>query len=630
MDGEDANNKKMAEATTTRTVRRGPDTNNDPAFPDQDLSTPDTVDKDQMRKVAENTPAGRNIGAPVRANDEGDVLGYSLGGTDAGLFDIDIATGQLKTKGKLNREDITGDPKTYVVMVTAVDPFGQTDTATVTIEIENEDERPTINERTAKTTLMYPEPLPAEGQTELPDPVLLWTYAATDDEDDASTTDLNWKLEGADRSKLDIGETDGMLTFVDNPDFEKPADADKDNVYQVTVVVTDSGRLTDTLAVRVEVTNAKEAGEVTFTVGTPRVGVPLTAMLEDPDGDETGHEWQWMVAAAADTETAGTAIDGATSATFTPRDSDPTKFLSVKVKYTDGKGKDEVTEVLTTAVAASAAPRFYDKVRTDGTKKLVDKFELRLMENTAANENTKMQGDIFADHRTDDVATVLQYVVGGADGGSFKIVTGGSESNDVKLQARDPLDYEDKASYAVTVTATDSDGLSGSIDVTITVTDMDEMPEIMVGGLVISGMSSVYYAENGTDDVAAYRLVGPMADTATWSLEGDDVGDFMFSGGMLTFRASPNYENPADMDMDNTYMVTLKANDGTYMDTHDVMVMVTNEDELGMLAGEDSVGYMENGTVAVGTYTADGPVPPVGRLKATTWEPSPSVALPVS
>ena len=27
-----------------------------------------------------------------------------------------------------------------------------------------------------------------------------------------------------------------------NPDFEKPADANKNNVYEVTVVVTDSGR----------------------------------------------------------------------------------------------------------------------------------------------------------------------------------------------------------------------------------------------------------------------------------------------------------------------------------------------------------------------------------------------------
>ena len=237
---------------------------------------------------------------------KGTYWAYSLGGTNAGLFDIAIATGQLKTKGKLNREDITADLKTYEVMVTAVDPFGQTDTATVTIEIENEDERPTINERTAKDDAQVPgtRPGPEVTKQTSPDRVLLWTYAATDDEDDASDTGLDWKLEGADRSKLTIGTTDGMLKFVDNPDFEKPADANKNNVYEVTVVVTDSGRLTDTLAVRVEVTNAKETGVLTFTVGVPRVGVPLTAMLEDLDGGETGHEWQWMVAATADTETA--------------------------------------------------------------------------------------------------------------------------------------------------------------------------------------------------------------------------------------------------------------------------------------------------------------------------------------
>ena len=60
------------------------------------------------------------------------------------------------------------------------------------------------------------------------------------------------------------------------------------------------------------------------------------------------------------------------------------------------------------------------------------------------------------------------------------------------------------------------------------------------------------------------------------------MGDFMFSnGGMLTFRSSPDYENPTDMNMDNMYMVTIMADDGTDMDTHDVMVRVTNEDEMG-------------------------------------------------
>ena len=586
IDEEDANNKKMAEESTLRTVRAAPEDNKDPAFPDQTPDDPGNEVTAQDRKVAENTPAGRNIGVPVKANDEGDVLAYSLGGTDVSRFTIDIATGQLKTKGKLNREDITEAEKTYEVIVTAVDPFGQTDMATVTIEIENEDESPAINERNAKAMLKYAEPLLAEDATELPEPVLLWTYEATDHEDDASDTVLKWELEGADKSKLALtvnGDGDGELKFLKNPDFEKPADANKNNVYEVTVVVTDSGDLTDTLAVRVEVTNAKEAGEVTFTAGTPRVGVPLTAELEDPDGDETGHEWQWMVAdSSAD---AGTAIDGATSATFTPRDRDLTKFLSVKVKYTDGKGKDEVTQVLTTAVAASAAPRFYDKAIAAEDEKVVTKFELKLAENTGTFDpiSDKQDGDIFVGHRTDDVATVVKYAVGGTDGGSFKIVTGVQGSGEVKLQAQGPLDIEEKGSYAVEVTATDSDGSSATLSVTVTVTPVDEMPVVMLGGLAISGMSSVHYAENGTDAVATYTAAGPDAASTEWSLEGPDRGDFTVERSgmsvMLKFRSSPNYESAADADTDSVYMVTIKADDGTYMDTHDVTITVTDENE---------------------------------------------------
>ena len=77
---------------------------------------------------------------------------------------------------------------------------------------------------------------------------------------------------------------------------------------------------------------------------------------------------------------------------------------------------------------------------------------------------------------------------------------------------------------------------------------------------------------------------------------------------MLTFRSSPDYENPMDADMDNMYMVTIMANDGTYDAMRMVTVTVTNEMELGMLTGQASVDYMENGTAAVGTYTADGMV----------------------
>ena len=120
--------------------------------------------------------------------------------------------------------------------------------------------------------------------------------------------------------------------------------------------------------------------------------------------------------------------------------------------------------------------------------------------------------------------------------------------------------------------------------VTIMVTPVNEAPVISVGGLAVTGQSAIEYAENGTGMVATYSAAGPDAARATWSLEGDDAGDFMIStAGVLTFRTIPNYEAPVDAGTDNVYQLTVKANDGTYTDTHAVTVMVTNVNEDGMV-----------------------------------------------
>ena len=95
-------------------------------------------------------PAGRNIGAPVSGDtDPGDVLTYTL---DAVLmrqtFDIDRATGQLKTKADLDHE--TKD--SYSVTVTATDPFGRVgQRRSVTIEVTDVNEAPTITGSPAST-----------------------------------------------------------------------------------------------------------------------------------------------------------------------------------------------------------------------------------------------------------------------------------------------------------------------------------------------------------------------------------------------------------------------------------------------------------------------------------------------
>ena len=154
------------------------------------------------------------------------------------------------------------------------------------------------------------------------------------------------------------------------------------------------------------------------------------------------------------------------------------------------------------------------------------------------------------------------------------------DSGQIEVAAGTTLDYETRQTYMVTVTAEDSFGGTASIMVTIMVTDLDEAPEITVGGLAISGMSGLDYAENGMGAVDTYMASGPDADMATWTLVGDDAGQFnITNGGMLMFKTAPDYEMPMDMGGDNMYMVTVMADDGTYMAMRDVVVTVTDVDD---------------------------------------------------
>ena len=91
--------------------------------------------------------------------------------------------------------------------------------------------------------------------------------------------------------------------------------------------------------------------------------------------------------------------------------------------------------------------------------------------------------------------------VSSADGAEGQITVG----------AGTKLDYETKQTYMVTVIATDSFGESATIDITITVTDVNEGPVISLvislGGLAISGMPpSIKRAENDSTALATYTV----------------------------------------------------------------------------------------------------------------------------
>ena len=127
---------------------------------------------------------------------------------------------------------------------------------------------------------------------------------------------MDWSLSGADASKFDITTTGATrtLSFKANPDYESPGDSGGDNVYEVTLVVTDSKGNSDEQDVTVKVTNLEEDGVVTLSTLQPRVGFPVTATLADPDNVTAGSvSWQWY---NGDIEDEQNAIEDATSDTL--------------------------------------------------------------------------------------------------------------------------------------------------------------------------------------------------------------------------------------------------------------------------------------------------------------------------
>jgi glucose/arabinose dehydrogenase len=106
----------------------------------------------------------------------------------------------------------------------------------------------------------------------------VYTAAATDADSDA----LTYSLSGADAALFTIGSASGALSFVRAPDYENPLDADHDNVYEVTVSVSE-GKATVTKAISVTVTNVAGA------VSTRRVATGFdTPVFLTGRGDGSG------------------------------------------------------------------------------------------------------------------------------------------------------------------------------------------------------------------------------------------------------------------------------------------------------------------------------------------------------
>ena len=176
-------------------------------------------------------------------------------------------------------------------------------------------------------------------------------------------------------------------------------------------------------------------------------------------------------------------------------------------------------------------------------------------------------------------------------------------SGAISLKQAGLLDYDlGQRSYTLTVTATDdgSPVMNDTIQVNITVTNLDEIP-------ALTGDSSARYPENSVQTVKSYTAVDPENAGINWSLSGDDADLFDIEGGALTFRDPPDFEVPEDNGNDNDYQVNVNASDGaTAIQTIPVTITVTDENEQpGFPQEQYTLNIPEN---TVGVSNAGDPV----------------------
>ncbi len=487
--------------------------------------------------IEENTAVNTNIGTVITATDpDGDELAYTLDGDDAESFDIDENSGQLKTKSALDFET----KQVYRVLIIASDDELE-DSLKVTINITDVDEnRAPIFEDGSATTRSIAENTGSGVDIGAP-------VSASDADNDS----LTYTLGGTDAASFEINSTNGQLRTKGALDYETK------RTYSVTVTASD-GKLSDSITVTINVTDVDENNAPVFaSANTTRsvaentgsgVNIGNAVSATDPDNDDLTYTLGGTDAASFEINSTNGQLR-----TKDALDYETKRTYSVTVTASDGKLSDSITVTINvTDVDENRSPVFASASTTRS-----------VAENTGSGVNI---GNAVS--ATDPDGDDLTYTLDGTDASAFNIV---SSSGQLKTKAA--LNYENKDSYSVTVTASDGK-LTDSITVTISVTDVDEnRPPVFTEGQSTT-RSIAENTDSGTNIGSPISATDADNDTLTYTLGGTDASSFDIAStsGQLQTKVSLDFETK------DSYSVTVSVADakgGT--DSINVTINITDD-----------------------------------------------------
>ena len=480
------------------------------------------------RSFPENSGTGTNVGGPVAATDgDNDTLTYSLTGNTR--FRISSTTGQITTaSGQSWDYEGTRNFQVTVNVRDSKDAAGAADTATddtiaVAISLTNVNEAPRFTSPPATATF-------AENGTG----TVIVDFDASD-VDASSTLSFGVTTTNNDGNKFRITNT-GALSFRNPPNFEMPTDVGDtamNNTYVVSVFVQDDGSPT-LLAyhtVTVTVTNVNEAPEITTDSG-------ISYIFDVAENTATS-----VVIKTFEAED----VDAGSVLTWDLQGADAGDFTITK--NADGHGELKFRNPPNFESPADAGANnvynFTVRVRDNGSPREDDTIPVEVTVtnvNEAPTITTTATTFSVAENST-AVFTVCKRLTWTrrprcrrpwsppTTGASLRSLPTGAISFKNAPNFEMPTDVGDTAmnnTYVVTVKVTDdgSPTMSDTHTVTVTVTNVNEAPEITT----ISTTYTDFNVDENTatsDVIKTYEAADVDADTTlTWSLEGNDAGDF--------------------------------------------------------------------------------------------------------
>ena len=449
-------------------------------------TAPEFVDDTLTRAVAENSVADVNIGAviPAATDADNDDLKYTMEGTDERSFNFNESTLQFTTKVGVTYDH--EDKSSYSVTIKVEDDNHGGDTVDVTINVTDVNEPPVVAtalvDQTATVALTYSYVVPADAFTDVDGDTLLYSAARSDDSalpswltftaatrtfagtpgaSDTGTVTLKVTVkDGADAAALSVSDEFSLVVVSANT---APTAADQ------TVTLAEDG--THTFAAADFNFSDSDSGDALASVRV--VTLPALGSLARDGSAVSAND----VVPVAD-------ID-ADKLTFTPAaNGNGNAYTTFTFKVSDGVAESNAASTLTIDVTAVADAPVFD----------VEAATRSVAENTSADTDL---GDAFPEATDADGDTPI-YSLEGADAASFAF-----DAATRQLSTLAALNFEAKASYAMTVKADDDNGGTDTIEVTITVRNLDET-------------GTVSFSQGGTRITAALNDPDGGVSSAAW------------------------------------------------------------------------------------------------------------------